>query len=187
MIASTRAYKQPLLQQVDDQLLLRFFLNEEDTRIPHRHEDIVNFTDDGIEMYHNFIQWIFPTSQPSRFNGNAPTIDGHFAAMLHGNQCALQNYCKSCRRYLHYMDFDCNGDGNICIYYGDKPFYRLPYHNFLRMTRMLQSLCETGHPQCSANLFAQMMTILRTTPDHPISDTTIAYWWGTQQNDSCMK
>lgn len=187
MIVSTRATEQPLSSQAeaDDLLLLRFFLNEEDTRIPHRHEEIVRFTDDEIERFHDFIQWIFPTSQPSRFNGEAPTIDEHFASMLHGNRCALQNYCKSCCRYLHYMDFDCAGDGNgnIHIYHGDRPFYRLPYHNFLRMTRMLQSLCETGHPQCSANLFAQMMDILHCAPDHSVSSTTIAYWKNTQKGN----
>lgn len=171
----------PLVNQVGDQLLLRFFLNEENQCIPHRHEDIVKFTDSEIEKYHDFIQWIFPTSQPSRFNGDAPTIDEHFATMLHGNQCALQNYCKSCRRYLHYMDFDCNE--NIHTYHGDRPFYRLPYHNFLRMTRMLQSLREAGHPQCSANLFAQMMDMLHSTRNQPISSTTIAYWQGTQKGN----
>lgn len=183
MIVAVRAGEQPLSQQVDDQLLLRFFLNERDARIPYRHEEIVKFTDDEIERYHKFIQWIFPTSQSSRFNGEVPTIDEHFVAMLHGNQCALQNYCKSCRRYLHYMDFDCNGDGNIYTHHRGKPFYRLPSHNFLRITRMLQSLRETGHPQCSANLFAQMMDILRSTRNHPVSNTTITYWQGTQQGN----
>ena len=181
MIVSTMDNGQQSQHQVNNQLLLHFFLNNEDQRIPHRHEDIVVFTDDEVEAYHDFIQWIFPTSQPSHFNGDAPTIDEHFAAMLHSNQCALQNYCKSCRRYLHYMDFDCSGDGNIHTYRGDRPFYLLSYHNFLRMTRMLQSLRETGQPQCSANLFAQMMNILRTTPCHAISGTTIAYWQDTQR------
>ena len=183
MIISARDTEQLLPNKVDNQLLLRFFQNEEDACIPHRHEDIVNFTDNDMERYHDFIQWIFPTSQPSRFNFKVSTIDEHFVAMLHGNQCALQNYCKSCRCYLHYMDFDCSGDGNIHTYRGDRPFFRLPYHNFLRMTRMLQSLHETGHPQCSANLFAQMMDMLHTTPDNPISDTTIAYWQGTQKGN----
>lgn len=185
MIVSTRATEQPFSSQaeVDDLLLLRFFLDEEDVCIPYRHEEIVRFTDDEIERYHDFIQWIFPTSQPSRFNGEAPTIDEHFVSMFHGNQCVLQNYCKSCRRYLHYMDFDCNGDGNIRVYHGDRPFYRLPYHNFLRMTRMLQSLRETGHPQCSANLFIQMMDILHRTRNHHVSSTTIAYWKNTQKGN----
>ena len=188
-IVSTRATEQPLSSQaeVDDLLLLRFFLDEEDVCIPYRHEEIVRFTDDEIERYHDFIQWIFPTSQPSRFNGEAPTIDEHFVSMFHGNQCALQNYCKSCRRYLHYMDFDCSGDGNIHTYHGDRPFYRLPYHNFLRITRVLQSLRETGHPQCSANLFAQMIDILHSTPNHHIDDTTIAYWKNTQKGNETKR
>ena len=183
MIVSTMDNGQLSQNQVNNQLLLHFFLNNEDQRIPHRHEDIVVFTDDEVEAYHDFIQWIFPTSQPSRFNGDAPTIDENFAAMLYDNQCALQNYCKSCRRYLHYMDFDCNGDGNIHTYHGGRPFYRLPYHNFLRITRILQSLRETGHPQCSANLFTQMMDMLHATRNHPVSSTTIAYWQGTQKGN----
>lgn len=77
-IVSTRDNEPLLVNQVHDQLLLRFFLNDGDQCIPHRHEDIVVFTDDEVEAYHDFIQWIFPTSQPSRFNGDAPTLDAHF-------------------------------------------------------------------------------------------------------------
>ncbi len=91
MIVLARDAEQPLHNQVDDQLILRFFLNEEDACIPHRHGDIVNFTDDDMERHHDFIQWIFPTSQPSRFYFKAPTIDEHFAVMLHGSPYALQN------------------------------------------------------------------------------------------------
>lgn len=53
MIISARDTEQLLPNKVDNQLLLRFFQNEEDACIPHRHEDIVNFTDNDMERYHD--------------------------------------------------------------------------------------------------------------------------------------
>ena len=95
-----------------NELLLRFFRSEDDPLIPHRHEDVVCFSDNDLEWYHNFIQWIFPTWQPSGACPNAPTIDEHFAEQLCADKCALKNFCKSCQRYLNYMNIDCDGNSH---------------------------------------------------------------------------
>lgn len=123
-----------------NELLLRFFRSEDDPLIPHRHEDVVCFSDNDLEWYHNFIQWIFPTWQPSGACPNAPTIDEHFAEQLCADKCALKNFCKSCQRYLNYMNIDCDGISHIVDSTRSELFYELPYHNYLRFTRMLDSL-----------------------------------------------
>ena len=165
-----------------NELLLRFFRNETDDAIPHRHEDIVVYDDNQMEMYHDFIQWIFPTKRPSIMHPEAPIIDENFAEMLCADKCARKNYCKSCQRYLNYMNFDCNGDSNIIDSTRDMPFYKLPYHNFLRITRMLDSLNQTGHQQCSNNLYKKMFELLKNAPLAWIPhDDTLQYWKNTQQ------
>ena len=78
-----------------NELLLRFFRNETDDIIPHRHEDVVVYDDNQMEMYHDFIQWIFPTKRPSIMHPEAPIIDENFAEMLCADKCARKNYCKS--------------------------------------------------------------------------------------------
>lgn len=150
----------PNASTIDNDLLLKFFRNEEDERIPHRHEDIVCFTDEMIEYCHDYIQWIFPTFKPSSANPDAPTIDYDFADKLCKDECARKNYCKSCRRFLNYMNFDCDGDCNIVDSTRDVLFYELPAHNYLRFTRVLDSLNQRGRRECSKALYEKMFEVM---------------------------
>ena len=165
----------------DNDILLRFFRNEDAPQIPHRHENIVVFDDSQMEMYHDFIQWIFPTKQQSRMHPEAPIIDDRFAEQLCADECANKNFCKSCQRYLNYMNFDCEGDCHIVESTREIPFYKLPYHNFLRITRMLDSLNQTGHQACSMAVYEKMFEVLRTASQHWIHTDTLRYWKATQQ------
>ena len=61
------------------------------------------------------------------------------------------------------------------------PFWQLPEHNYLRITRMLNSLSQTGHRACSKRIYNTMIAILNRTHQHPISDATLAFWQRTQQ------
>lgn len=164
-----------------NELLLRFFKGEEDERIRHTLSRITEFSDAEMEMYHNFIQWIFPTMEQSEYHPSAPTIDGKFAHALHQDACALAGYCKGCRRYLRYMGLECKGDGDICRIPNTPPFWQLSGHNYLRITRVLNSLRQTGHTECSKALYAQMMQILDADPTNYVGRMTLEYWARTQK------
>ena len=88
---------------------------------------------------------------PSMMRPEVPIIDVHFAEQLCADECAMKNFCKSCHRYLNYMNFDCEGDCHITDFSCALPLYELPAHNFMRITRMLSSLRQTGHKKCSVN------------------------------------
>ena len=170
----------------DNDILLRFFRNEEDPQIPHRHEDVVCFTDNEMEWHHDFIQWIFPTTQPSVMHPDAPAIDEHFTEQLFADKCAMKNFCKSCQRYLNYMNFECEGDCNIVDSTREIPFYKLPYHNFLRITRVLDSLNQTGHPQCSKAVYEKMFEVMRSGANKKelsfLLNASVEYWRRTQKS-----
>lgn len=173
-----------------NELLLRFFRSEDDPLIPHRHEDVVCFSDNDLEWYHNFIQWIFPTWQPSGACPNAPTIDEHFAEQLCADKCALKNFCKSCQRYLNYMNIDCDGNSHIVDSTRSELFYELPYHNYLRFTRMLDSLNQTGHKQCSKAVYEKMFEVMsrnRNAWQLYLRQDSIKYWRQTQVGRKCRK
>ena len=171
-----------------NELVLKFFKGEDDSRIPYSIDRVAEFTDDEMEMYHDFIQWVYPTIKPSHFHPDAPTIDADFVHMLEYNECAYHNYCRSCKRYLHYLNFECKGNGEILLQAGSKAsveehakdFYYLPGHNYLRITRALESLRDTGHTKCSQRLYAALMHSLRFAPAHWVSPMTLAFWKNTQ-------
>ena len=174
-----------------DELVLQFFKGIEDERIPHTVDQVEAFTDDDMEMYHDFIQWIFPSILPSNQHPEAPVISGNFADILAADQCALHNYCRTCRRYLKYLNFECKGDGEVRLCAGDdatpeehdKDFYYLPRHNYLRITRALISLRLTGHEKCSQHLYAALLQSLQYAPLHCVGNITLLYWKITQSNN----
>lgn len=62
-------------EQID---LIRFFRNEQPDGKGRYHKDILQFNHEQIEYNHDFIQWILPTIDKSRFHPDAPTIDKNF-------------------------------------------------------------------------------------------------------------
>ena len=52
--------------------------------------------------------------------------------------------------------------------------------DYLRMTRMLNSLRLTGHAKCSKHVYEAMMSVLAREPDHWVNTVTLDYWWSTQ-------
>lgn len=161
--------------------VLQFLRGEQVPKCCHHIDAVANFSDYDMERYHDFIQWIFPTMEQSMAHPDAPTIDSHFAEELHQDSCALAGYCKGCRRYLRYMGLECEGNANITSNPDTRPFWELPHHNFLRITRALNSLRQTGHDACSKALYSQMMQDLKEEPRNFISRTTLLYWMKTQR------
>ena len=164
--------------------LIRFFRNEQPDNRDRYHKDILLFTNEEIEYEHNFIQWIFPTIEKSRFNSDAPVIDESFSERFQKDELAKSNYCKSCQLYLNYIGFCCDGQGKIKSI-KPKRIYELPSHNYLRITRMLNSLNQVENNTCSANLYQALMKEVRT-DSNKIDERTIKYWKETQKvNRNC--
>lgn len=163
--------------------LIRFFKNEETDSKWRYHQNILQFTDEQIEYNHDFIQWIFPTIEKSQFHPDSPTIDKRFKERFQKDELAKYNYCKSCQLYLNYIGFHCE-NGNIqCIKSGR--IYELPFHNQLRITRMLNSLNQVGNNQCSVNVYQALMKEIRSDSDG-IDERTLKYWKNTQKvNRQC--
>lgn len=159
--------------------LIRFFRNEQSDTEGRMLEDILQFAPIKIECCHDFIQWIFPTKEKSAVNENAPTIDDTFAHRLLQDEKASCNFCKSCRLYLNYIGFRCD-EGKLCKAPNPYMFYQLPTHNLLRITRMLNSLNQTGHSSCSKQLYSLLEEEIRMHPNR-ISAVTLHYWASTQE------
>ena len=163
--------------------LTGFFRNEEADNLGRYHKDILLFTNEEIEYEHNFIQWIFPTIEKSRFNSDAPTLEENFGERFQKDELAKSNYCKSCQLYLNYIGFHCEQGRIECIRPGR--IYELPSHNYLRITRMLNSLNQVGNNTCSVNLYQALMKEIKT-DSNKIDEKTLKYWRETQKvNRNC--
>lgn len=180
-----RNYSNSVASSKEESIDLICFFREELADIEGRMlGDILKYTPEQIESKHDFIQWIFPTIEKSRFNRNAPVINGEFKREFKKDELAKQNFCKSCQLYLNYIGFHCI-DREIQINSSGNKFYELPFHNQLRITRVLNSLTQIGNTQCSANLYNALLKEVKLYPNK-INDNTLQYWKLTQgENMDC--
>jgi hypothetical protein len=100
--------------------------------------DILAWDDSELEAVHDYIQWLFPLPEPSRFNPNAPLLTESDIASAKGDEHIQANLRAAFERML--------------LFYGltqdtaekPKPWLRAGDHNHLRLTRILRSLCLLG-------------------------------------------
>ena len=89
--------------------------------------DVWNFSDQKIENAHTFIQWVFPTDEPSRATPESPILDEEEIVKIQNSEQAKQNLSKSADWYFNFLRRN--------------SFWRKAHdHNHLRITRVIKSL-----------------------------------------------
>lgn len=114
---------------------------------------ILAWTDDDLETVHDYIQWLFPTVQPSAVNPFAPLVtDGTVAAFA----ASPELRARLGRAYARMLSFYglrliADADGSLRVEIDQAVFpVRSPHwlrpgnHNHLRLTRIMESLATLG-------------------------------------------
>jgi len=165
----------------NDELVLNFFQGTGSDSSQRTINDILAFNESDIESVHNFIQWVFPTSEISAYNPNAPTISNNFKHMLSEHKDAQKNFCQTCLLFLDFFGFECPKTNKNKLPSYKNTFLSRPRHNLLRITRVLNSLNQVGKESCSMDIFSQIKDYYRIYPQYiPIESYRI--WEATQQN-----
>lgn len=81
------------------------------------------FTPEQMEAEHNYIQWMFPTDQPSKFNPSAPLLDSKMTTYSTSTQGSIRTSILQFTGWLASTDH----------------WRENRNHNLLRITRMLRS------------------------------------------------
>ncbi len=56
--------------------------------------DLLAWDDDDLEQVHDFIQWLFPLPEPSRFNADAPLLTPDDIAAFHADAALRATWNK---------------------------------------------------------------------------------------------
>ena len=124
--------------------------------------DIWKFNDTQIENTHTFIQWVFPTDEPSRATPGSPVLDEEQILKIQNSEQAKQNLSKSADWFLNFLRRN--------NYWQDAHD-----HNHLRITRMIKSLrLLCGDDE--ADYFKEQFWQLLGTDISKIPSKTIEYW-----------
>ena len=67
-------------------------------------QDIWNLSDEEIENTHDFIQWLFPTDKPSRYNLAAPVLCEQDILNIQNSEKAKKNLKYSANWFLNFLD-----------------------------------------------------------------------------------
>ncbi len=129
-------------------------------------EDYCGMPHESLELTHDYIQWAFPTRQPSQCQAaNAPLLSDEAIALMKDDGKAMGNYYAMFARMMSF--------------YVDSKHWLVEHdHNHLRITRIIESTGEIFGID-TAEYFLRAMLNLNTIADCPINEKSIDFWLRT--------
>jgi len=111
-------------------------------------DEILAWDDDRLEAVHDYIQWVFPSRQPSAVNPFAPLVSDETVRAFERDPVLRGRLARAFERMLHFYGL-CARDGRVRI--DDHAFparsrvWLAPgNHNHLRLTRIMDCLSTLG-------------------------------------------
>ena len=165
--------------------LLAFYAGSGKDAAGRRIDDIWQFSNAELENNHDYIQWLFPLTERSAFNPNAPVLDAATIERFRANESLRRNLERSLHVMLAFYGLALTGDRIVraASFAERSANWLMPSnHNFLRLTRLLKSLSLLGLKQRAAQLFACLEEIY-TMNKSVIGDRTMAFWRKAIENE----
>jgi len=128
---------------------------------------VLNYSFNEIERNHQFIQWLFPTDERSRFNPDAPVLTGQEFLALRNDAEIKQGVEDGFERMLDFYGLVRNGDQiEIDPKQSEhhRNFLKNQSHHQLRLTRIMRSLSLLGKQDDATALFQCMQRTVDTMP-----------------------
>jgi hypothetical protein len=124
--------------------------------------EVLGFDDAALERTHDFIQWLFPLSEPSGAVPDAPVVSPDDALAIRESvmaQCALAA-----------------ATDRMAAFYAATTGWLLPHdHNHLRITRIIRSL-RLLRGDGEADAFREQILERVRTLRAPVSARSLGYW-----------
>jgi hypothetical protein len=159
--------------------LLDFYLGNSPDSEGRFLKDLWAWSDDELEYVHDFIQWLFPLPEPSRFNPHAPLLTPEDIAAFNRDECLRQNLAKSFERILSFLGLELTAAKTVIPAPNHTTraadVWSYPNHNWLRISRILRSLHLLGLDE-RARAFYACLNDFYTSRKYPISAETFRYW-----------
>eukprot|EP00440_Ansanella_granifera_P007362 gb/GFBE01007973.1/.p1 GENE.gb/GFBE01007973.1/~~gb/GFBE01007973.1/.p1 ORF type:complete len:214 (+),score=36.26 gb/GFBE01007973.1/:1-642(+) len=128
-------------------------------------EEILSWNDNMMERVHNYVQWIFPTDEQSKFNYGAPLMTPEVQRFCRQDPVILANFDKTLTRFLAFLGLEMHGEpGKLRVSRAAFFDSRVPdcwvsmggmgNHNWLRISRVLHCLGMIGKKEQQQALLA---------------------------------
>ncbi|MBD2296319.1 hypothetical protein H6G06_23255 [Anabaena sphaerica FACHB-251] len=138
---------------------------------------------DCLEKTHDYIQWLFPLTERSRFNPNAPILTDDDIQSFQNREELRNNLLASLKLMLGFYGLSCqeSEDGKVEINIEQsflerkKIWVHWGNHNHLRITRILRSLYLLGL-EVYAQAFFKCLQEIYNLEKGEITKLTFSHW-----------
>ena len=163
--------------------ILAFYLGQQPDSQGRAIENIWSWDYQKLESVHNYIQWLFPLREKSRFNSTAPTLNNDVIQAFRTSEELTNRLLHSFKVMLAFYGLECHEGDNAEIviaksadYFSRKREWIEKFnHNYLRLTRILTSLTELGLKNYALALFKCLDEIYNEDKES-IGLETYTYW-----------
>jgi hypothetical protein len=125
-------------------------------------EEVLGFDDAMLERSHDYIQWLFPLPEASRFNLNAPVLTAQSLAELTASAVAKTNLGRARDRML--------------AFYRTNDHWLTAFdHNHLRITRIIRSLALVLGKDDARHFHNQIKALVEAA-GNPVNAESLRYW-----------
>lgn len=137
--------------------------------------------DGNLETVHTYIQWLFPLMTTSSHNPTGPVLDVPTMQTFRNDPALKNQVITSLQRMLSFYGLQMDPVTRVITRasnFGARAAVWLTpgNHNFLRITRMIESMERLGLPEYSRSLFAIMQNIYQNEGMGIISDYSLSQW-----------
>jgi hypothetical protein len=146
-------------------------------------DEILAWDDWHLEEVHDYIQWLFPLTEPSRANPRAPLLTAEDIASFRGSPSRLEALRRAFARILAFYGFEAVGSGRDTLIRRSsdwptrsKNWLRPSNHNHLRLTRIMKSLSLLGLSEEAWALSRVLLELAGDPKSRAFSRTTLRIW-----------
>jgi len=144
-------------------------------------QEIQQWPEDRLEAVHDFIQWLFPLTEPSPVNPLAPTLNPETIQAFEAQPELRRNLRASFLRMLRFYGLEMSSQEPPVIQRAPnfperaRSWLRPGNHNHLRITRILKSLRRLGLPR-EAGAFLKCLEEIYAEYPGRISAVSMTFW-----------
>ena len=140
-------------------------------------DDVWAYDAKRLEMAHDFIQWLFPLPEPSRFNPDAPLLIPNDIAAFRTDAGLRARAVRSLDMMLRFYGLGREGDAVMRGPGFANAHWLTPLnHNYLRLTRILMFLRHVGLDREARAIYACLADIAAHEGKDAISAHTLGFW-----------
>ena len=164
-------------------MLIPFYLGKQTDSQRRRIQEIWAWGFEVLEYTHNYIQWLFPLTEKSAFNTDAPLVDEKVIQAFQEDSRLRRNLRQSLVVMLRFYGLQRyeNDEGKVVINRADSYLERkhewvnMFNHNYLRITRILKCLMIFGLEE-EAQAFYDCLRQIYREDSEQIGSETFQYW-----------